>query len=147
MSQDADVLRSDFDLDFTYTRTYGPVMSKFFTELKDGNILGIKGSRGQVICPPLEYDPQTSEELSEFVSVANTGVVKTWAWVTQPREKHHLQKPFAWPLIQIDGADTSLLHMVDAGSEQNMKTGMKVKAKWAEQTRGFMTDIACFIPA
>ena len=43
MSQQADVLRSDFDLDFTYTRTYGPVMSKFFTELKDGQVFGIKG--------------------------------------------------------------------------------------------------------
>ena len=69
MSQNDDVLRSEFDLEFTYTRTYGDVMSKFFTELKDKKVLGIKGSQGQVICPPLEYDSQTSEELSEFVEL------------------------------------------------------------------------------
>jgi uncharacterized OB-fold protein len=146
MSQDADVLRSDFDLEFTYTRTYGPVMSRFFTELKDGKLLGIRGSQGQVICPPLEYDPQTAAGLSEFVPVADTGVVRTWCWVEQPLGKHPLQKPFAWALIQLDGADTSMLHAVDAGSEAAMKTGMKVKVRWAEQRVGRINDIACFVP-
>lgn len=146
LSQDSEVLRSDFDLEFTYTRTYGPVMSKFFTELKDGKILGIKGSKGQVICPPLEYDPQTAAELSEFVPVADTGVVKTWCWVQDPLQKHPLQKPFAWALVQLDGADTPMLHAVDAGSEATMKTGMKVKVRWAEQRVGKINDIACFVP-
>jgi uncharacterized OB-fold protein len=62
-------------------------------------------------------------------------------------QKHVLTRPFAWALIQIDGADTSLLHKVDAGSEANMKTGMKVKVRWADDRRGFITDIACFEPA
>lgn len=146
MSHEADVLRSDFDLDFTYTRTYGAVMSKFFTELKDQKVLGIKGSQGQVICPPLEYDPQTSEALSEFVELTDTGVVKTWAWVNQPLDKHPLQKPFAWVLVQIDGADTSMLHVLDA-DKADVKTGMKVKIRWADNRVGNIHDIACFEPA
>lgn len=146
MSHEADVLRSDFDLEFTYTRTYGAVMSKFFTELKDQKVLGIKGSQGQVICPPLEYDPQTSDALSEFVELSDTGVVKTWSWVAEPMDKHPLQTPFAWVLVQIDGADTSMLHMLDASKEQ-VKTGMKVKIRWAENRVGNIHDIACFEPA
>jgi len=145
-THDDDVLRAGFDLGFTYTRTTGPVIGAFLTGLRDKKIKGIKRSNGQVMCPPLEYDPETADELSELVDLKDTGVVKSWAWVTEPREKHHLKKPFAWALIQIDGASTSMLHMVDAGSESKMKTGMKVKAKWSEQTKGFMTDIACFIP-
>lgn len=146
MSQDADVLRSDFDLNFTYTRTYGPILSKFFTELKEGRVLGIKGSKGQVICPPLEYDPNTSASLSEFVALKDTGVVTTWSWVNSPLEKHPLQKPFAWALIRIDGADTSMLHVVDAGDKKAMKSGMKVKIRWAETRVGRIHDIACFEP-
>lgn len=141
------VLRASFDLGFTYTRTTGPVIGAFLTGLRNRQIKGIKRSNGQVMCPPLEYDPETAAELTELVDLKDTGVVKTWAWVTQPRDKHHLKKPFAWALIQIDGANTTMLHMVDAGDESKMKTGMKVKAKWSEQTRGFMTDIACFVPA
>ncbi len=146
MSQDADVLRSGFDLEFTYTRTYGAVMSKFFTELKDQKVLGIKGSQGQVICPPLEYDPQTAESLSEFVEVKDSGVVKSWSWVGEPLDKHPLQKPFAWVLVQMDGADTSLLHVLDA-DKASVKTGMKVKIRWADNRVGSIRDIACFEPA
>ncbi|MCK5880344.1 MAG: DNA-binding protein, partial [Sinobacterium sp.] len=88
MSQDDDILRSEFDLDFTYTRTYGAVMSRFFTELKDQKVVGIKGSEGQVICPPLEYDPKTADTLTEFVELASTGVITTWCWVNEPLDKH-----------------------------------------------------------
>ena len=146
MSQDSDVLRAGFDLGFTYTRSTGPVIGQFLTSLRDRQMTGIKGSAGQVICPPVEYDPKTAEELTEMVDLADTGTVKGWSWVNTPGAKHHLDKPFAWALIQIDGADTTLLHMVDAGSEDSMATGMRVKVRWADETRGFITDIACFEP-
>lgn len=142
-----DVLRAGFDVGFTYQRLVGPVIGEFLTGLRDGQIKGIKGSNGRVICPPTEYDPQTAAECSELVDLPNTGTVKTWSWVNQPRPKHLLQKPFAWALVQLDGADTAMLHMVDAGSETAMKTGMKVKARWANERKGFITDIECFEPA
>ena len=142
-----DVLRAGFDVGFTYTRLVGPVIGEFLTGLRDGKISGTKSSQGKVVCPATEYDPVTAEELSEFVALPDTGTVKTWSWVNQPRPKHLLQKPFAWALVQIDGADTAMLHMVDAGSEAKMKTGMKVKARWAAERKGFITDIACFEPA
>jgi hypothetical protein len=50
-------------------------------------------------------------------------------------------------LIKVDGADTSMLHAIDAGSESAMKTGMKVKVRWAAERVGRITDIACFEPA
>ncbi|MCC7515986.1 MAG: OB-fold domain-containing protein [Pseudomonadales bacterium] len=141
-----DVLRDGFELGFTYTRSTGPVIGAFLTGLRDGKLVGIKGSNGKVICPPTEYDPQTSEELSELVDLPSTGTVTTWSWINQPHAKHVLTKPFAWALIKIDGSDTAMLHKVDAGSESAMKTGMKVKVRWAAERRGFMTDIECFEP-
>lgn len=146
-SRESEVLRSDFDLEFTYTRTYGPVMSHFFTELRDGNLVGIKANDGKVICPPLEYDPVTAEDLTEFVPVAETGVVTTWCWVKEPLDKHPLDKPFAWVLVKLDGADTAMLHALDTSDESDVKTGMKVKVRWADERIGTINDIACFEPA
>lgn len=143
---DDDVLRDGFELGFTYTRSTGPIIGAFLTGLRDGKLVGIKGSGGKVICPPTEYDPQTSEELSELVDLPTTGTVTTWSWINQPHPKHLLTQAFAWALIKIDGADTAMLHKVDAGSESNMKTGMKVKVRWAAERRGFITDIECFEP-
>jgi hypothetical protein len=85
--------------------------------------------------------------LTELVPVADSGVVTSWAWVTEPRPQQPLSKPFAYALIQLDGAATPLLHVVDAGQESAMKTGMRVRARWADETAGAITDIQAFIPA
>jgi uncharacterized OB-fold protein len=140
-------LSADFDLEFTYTRSTGPVVGRFLTGLRDRKILGQQGAEGRVIVPPTGYDPNTSEEGGEFVEVGQTGEVKTWAWVVEPREKHPLDRPFAWALVQLDGATTPMLHAVDAGDESRMSTGMRVKVRWADETVGRIQDIACFEPA
>ncbi len=133
-------------LEYPYTRSVGPVVGRFLGGLRDRKIEGIRAKDGRVLVPPVEYDPITSEELSEFVEVGQAGVVTTWAWVSDPRPKHPLDAPFAWALIKLDGADTALLHAVDAGEESNMATGMRVSVRWREQTSGEISDIACFEP-
>ena len=134
-------------LDYTYKRSLGPVLSKFFTGLRDKKLFGVKRKDGSVLFPPKEYDPDTSESIDELVPVQDAGVVTSWAWVAAPRAQQPLDKPFAYALIQLDGADTSFLHAVDGGSEGAMKTGMRVKARWADETIGAIKDIACFEPA
>ena len=133
-------------LEYPYTRTVGPVIGRFMTGLRSGRIEGIRMRNGQVLVPPTEYDPETGDSLDEFVEVGQAGVVTTWAWVSTPREKHLLDHPFAWALIRLDGADTAMLHMVDAGSEDRMATGMRVAVKWRDERVGEIQDIACFVP-
>ena len=147
MSSQPESLSAPHILDYTYKRSLGPVLSQFFTGLRDKKLLGVKRKDGSVLFPPKEYDPDTSESISEMVPVQDTGVVKSWAWVAAPRKQQPLDKPFAYALVQLDGADTAFLHAVDAGSEDAMKTGMRVKAKWADETTGAIKDIACFVPA
>ncbi|MFT5481587.1 MAG: putative OB-fold protein [Halieaceae bacterium] len=141
------VLSQSFELGYTYTRSTGPIVGRFLGALKNKRVLGIRGSDGAVIVPPMEYDPVTAEALSEFVPVADRGTVTTWSWVKHPREKHLLDRPFAWAMIKLDGADVPMLHMVDAGEESLMFTGMSVQVRWADETRGHITDISCFEPS
>ncbi len=44
-----------------------------------------------------------------------------------------MDKPFAWALISLDGADTPMLHMVNAKSENEMSTGMRVTPVWKDK--------------
>ena len=140
------LLTKSFELGYTYTRSTGPVIGSFLTELREGRITGTRTTDGRVLVPAAEFDPVSAEALRESVPVAEEGVVSTWCWVHQPTSHHLQQRPFAFALVRLDGADTSMLHMVDAGSESAMRSGMRVRARWAAERRGSITDIACFEP-
>ena len=140
------IFAAPYVVEHTFRRSLGPVMSRFLTSLRDRRIEGIRTRDGRVMVPPKEYDPETSEDLHEFVEVGQSGVVQTWSWVGKPSDKHPLPRPFAWALIQLDGADTAMLHAVDAGEESKMRTGMRVVVRWREETVGEILDIACFEP-
>ena len=62
----------------------------------------------------------------------------------EPMPKHPLDRPFAWALIQPDGADSALLGAVDAGTPNAMATGARVVPQWAEEREGAITDLACW---
>ena len=135
-------LSAPLQLSFDYTRSVGPTLGAFFTALRDRHILGIRGSDGRVLVPPAEYDPVTCERLTQIVPVASAGTVVSWTWQSEPLEGQPLDRPFAWALIKLDGADTALLHAVDGA----VKTGDRVHAHWVDEPVGAITDIAYFSP-
>lgn len=137
-------LSAPLTLQFDYTRSVGPTLSKFFTALRERRILGARGSDGRVHVPPPEYDPVTYEPLGEMVPVSTVGTVVSWTWQPEPLEGQPLQRPFAWALIKLDGADTPLLHAVDAGEADAIRTGARVHAHWVDEPVGAITDIAYF---
>jgi uncharacterized OB-fold protein len=145
---DSEVLHAAHSLEYPYSRSVGPVIGAFLTGLRDGRLYGITGAGGSVIVPPTEYDPTTGEDTGEMVEVGPGGVVESWAWVAEPRPKHPLATPFAWALIRLDGADTALLHVVDAGGPDALSTGDRVTVRFrpAAERIGAMADIEAFVP-
>ena len=131
---------------FPYKRSLGPVIGEFMTGLAHMRFVGIR-SGGRVIVPPLEWDPDTGEELDrDYVAVGPAGTVGVWCWVAQPTEQHPLAHPFAFALITLDGADTSLLHAVDPGDISGMSVGMRVAPRWRAARTGHITDVEAFVP-
>ncbi len=145
-SGEEEILSAPHVLEYDYKRSLGPVLSRFFTGLRDRRIEGNRTASGRVLVPPGECDPDTGEATGEFVEVGPAGVVTTWAWVSRALPQHPLARPFAWALVQLDGADTALLHVVDAGEEAQMSVGMRVEASWRSDRIGEIRDIECFVP-
>jgi uncharacterized OB-fold protein len=134
-------------LHYDYRRSLGPTLSQFFTGLRDRRILAAKTHDGRVILPPAEYDPATGEATEEqLIEVGPGGVVTSWAWVGEPRASHPHDHPFAFALVQLDGADTAMLHTVEVDDESAMQTGMRVVPRWADETIGRIQDISSFVP-
>lgn len=141
-----DVLSAPLRVRFDYTRSVGPTIGNFLTNLRARKVVGVRGSDGRVLVPPPEYDPVTAQPLTEFVDVADTGTVETWTWVREPLPGQPFDRPFAWALIRLDGADTTLLHAVDVATPEDIHTGLRVRVKWAAETTGSIHDIASFVP-
>ncbi|MEU8697225.1 OB-fold domain-containing protein [Streptomyces sp. NPDC048680] len=141
-----EVLSAPLVVEFPFTRSLGPVQSAFLTGLRERTVLGVRTGDGSVLVPPVEYDPVTAEEIHDLVEVAATGTVTTWAWNPRPRRDQPLDTPFAWVLVRLDGADTALLHVLDAPGPEAVRTGMRVRVRWAATRTGAITDIACFEP-
>ena len=140
-------LRAPLEIGFDYTRSLGPTLSRFMAALADRRILGSRSADGRVYAPPFEFDPVTFEPPDDLVPVGPEGTVTTWSWAPQPLEGQPLAQPFGWALIRLDGADTAMLHAVDAGSAAAMRTGMRVRPRWAGQRAGDIRDIVCFEPS
>jgi uncharacterized OB-fold protein len=139
-----EVLEAPHVLSYDYTRSTGPVIGTFLAGLRDRRVLGIRGSDGRVLVPPQEYDPVTSQSLDQWVEVAAEGVVASWAWNPTPRPGQAFDRPFAWALVRLDGADTTMLHALDVSAPDQVATGQRVRIRWSDEPQGRITDIACF---
>ena len=137
-------LQAPVTVAFDYTRSTGPVVGRFLTGLRDGVVVGGRTSAGEVVVPPLEFDPVTHEATTEFVEVSSVGTVTSWTWVPEPVKAQPFDRPFAWALVTLDGADKPLLHALDVASPDDVHTGMRVRVRWAEERVGAITDIQCF---
>jgi hypothetical protein len=139
-----EVLSAPHQISYTYTRSTGPAIGAFLTGLREATFVGVRGTDGRVHVPAIDYDPVTSDDLSEFVEVAETGVVTTWSWNDTPLAGQPLDRPFAWALVRLDGADTAMLAALDVGAASDVHTGMRVTARWATERVGSIRDLICF---
>lgn len=131
---------------FDYTRSTGPVLGRFLTGLKQARFVGARTSDGRVVVPPPEFDPTSHAATTDFVDLPDTGTVTSWTWVSEPVAGQPFDRPFAFALITLDGADVPMLHAVDVASADAIATGMRVRARWAADRSGVMTDVV-FEPA
>ena len=131
---------------FDYTRSTGPVLGRFLTGLRDGVLVAGRTADGEVVVPPLEYDPVTHQQTTDFVEVAPVGTVTSWSWVPEPVAGQPFDRPFAFALVTLDGATRPMFHAVDVASPSEISTGMRVQVRWAADRVGHINDIEAFEP-
>ena len=133
-------------LAYPYARTPGPTYGRFLTGLAARQVTGTRGDDGRVFVPPAEFDPVTGNVLSDVVEVADHGTVVSWSWQPEPTAAQPLDRPFAWVLVRLDGADTAMVHACAADDASLMRTGMRVRAVWADGAEPGIGALAWFEP-
>ena len=140
----------DGKLALPYTYFAGRVGSKFLTTIRDEKkIMGIKCNKcNKVFVPPRQTCDVCMEDIRDnWVDVQNTGEVTNFT-VVRYDDKHLPKKaPYVLAMIQLDGADTPLVHVVEGIDLDKAKIGMKVQAVFAKETTNTILDIDHFAPA
>lgn len=135
-------------LEIPYRYFAGEFLSRFFVELRDHKkILGVRCPQcAKVFFPPRSICGRCLNSLKEWVELGDTGTLQSFTVVRYSEPIHPLAAPFALGLIKLDGADTSLLHLVGQVEPSSLKAGLRLKAVFKEEREGSILDILYFQP-
>ena len=148
MNKHYGTLYSEVKLPFKFS--VGPVFFKFFEALKEKKIIGNTCPKcGKTLVPPRSFCPVCYVEMGEFQEIPQQGELVSWTIVNKSIPGAPVDPPFIIGLIKLDETDCNFLHLiggVDQFEFQKLRSGMRVQARWKEERKGHLLDIACFEP-
>ena len=100
----------------------------------------------QVLVPPRSTCPRCVSVQSEWVEVGDKGALLTCTVVHHPEPHYPSETPLVYGIIQLDGADTGLAHILGDIKMDDLKIGMRVQAVFRDVRQGDLTDIKHFKP-
>jgi uncharacterized OB-fold protein len=123
------LLRTEISLDYDYSA--GQSASRFLRAIKEGKLLGQRCPvDGRVYFPSRGSCPQHAVTFGEeTVELSDKGTVVTFSIVRVPSDNIPLDLPYITVNVLLDGADTILMHVLDADLE-DVHMGMRVQAAW-----------------
>lgn len=143
---DAYIYEGKIDIPNVYSA--GAVGSRFLTELRDNKkIWGMKCKRcNKVYVPPRSTCKYCFDKLNQWVEVGNKGTVTSYTVDFSNSPVKPDQAPIIYGIIQLDGADTGLVHMIGGVPLEDLKIGMRVQAVFKQDRTAGLLDISHFKP-
>jgi len=130
--------------------TCGVAGEKFFREIKDNaRLLGAHCPACQyTYVPPTLFCERCFARLEDWVEVGSEGVVESFTVLHISLDGTPLDEPDVLALIQLDGADSVLVHRLGDVSVDELRIGMRVKAVFEprRKRKGSILDIRHFAP-
>ena len=121
----------DSKVHLPYDYVAGDYKARYLQALKGKRILGSKCSKtGKVFVPPLVTSPESFAPCTEFVEVADRGVITTFCIVNIPVIGRNLETPYVAASVALDGADVSIFALIQECKPQEVRMGMRVEVVW-----------------
>lgn len=135
-------------LEIPYRYFAGEFLSQFFVELRDHKkIRGVRCPQcAKVLFPPRSVCGRCLTPLKEWVELGESGTLQSFTVIHYSEPTHPLPAPLAIGLIKVDGADTSMLHLIGEVEPRALKAGLRLRAVFKEEREGSILDILYFKP-
>lgn len=133
-----------------YTVIAGRANSRFLRGLEVGKILGQRCPEcRKVYLPPRGACPTCGVPTDEEVAISERGTVTTFCIVNVPSESLAIAIPYVAASVLLDGADTSIFHLIQEIPVAEVRMGMRVEAVWAPRAewRPTLVSIQHFRPS
>ncbi|MFC2017495.1 Zn-ribbon domain-containing OB-fold protein, partial [Chloroflexota bacterium] len=133
-------------MDYKYAA--GLAGSRFLTELRDNRkIMGIRCPKcRRVYVPPRLTCKECFSNLDEWLELSGKGTLNSYTVVYYSETFHPVEPPIFYGIIQLDGADTGLPHLLGEVELNNVRIGMRVEPVFKEKREGNILDIKYFKP-
>jgi hypothetical protein len=131
-----------------YTLNAGRALTRFYKGMQSGRILGQRCPEcSKVNVPPRGACPTCGVPTEEEVQCSEVGTVTTFCIINIPFEAQALELPYACASILLDGADTTLFHLIQEIPAAQIRMGMRVRAVWNDEKKPSLEAIKHFKPA
>jgi uncharacterized OB-fold protein len=125
----------------------GRELGRFLAGIAEGRFVGRRcPSCKKVYVPPRGNCPACGVLTAEDVAVADTGTVTTFCIVRVPYEGQTMKLPYVYASVLLDGADIPFAHLVDGIEADDVRMGLRVRARWAAELRPTLESILGFRP-
>ena len=126
----------------------GTVGSRFLIQLRDKKrILGTRCQTcNRVYVPARSICKECFGQLREWVEVSDKGTLLTYTVCNEPNGAQPVETPVAYGIVQLDGADTGLVHMLGEVEPEQLRIGMRMQAVFKEEREASILDIRYFRP-
>lgn len=124
-------VRTPAQLDYTFTA--GDATTRFLRGITEKKIIGQQATEtSRVYVPPRGADPELGQPTPIEVEVAQVGTVTSFCVVNVQFYGSVMEIPYVSALIMLDGADLSIMHLIQEVSADEVHIGMRVEAVWRD---------------
>lgn len=129
MSEPITRIKTPVNIQFTVNP--GTHYTMYLRALEQGKFIGGKcPTSGKVYVPPRGASPTSGLPTDEIVDVKDTGVLTTFCVIRIPFPGQKMKPPYCFGAIVLDGADMPIYHLIGNMAYEDVRMGMRVKAKW-----------------
>jgi len=124
-------VRTPAQLDYQFSA--GRATSRFLRGIEQRKILGERCPVcGKVYVPPRGACPRDGVPTAEQVELAHVGTVTSFCVVNVQFYGSVMEIPYVSALILLDGADLSIMHLIQEVPADEVHIGMRVEAVWRD---------------
>ncbi len=138
------IVRQRISIPFLYST--GPALHRFFEGLREGVLYaGRCTGCGFRRVPPQSSCGRCWRPVEELLPLSGRGRLVSFTRLPHAvAELPDVPPPVTYGLLALDGADTHLVHLVEAPAGVALRLGTPVEAVWRPERKGSILDIAHF---